>query len=95
MALLSLRTWKSIWRIKVPLRAAFFTWSAALGKILTMDNLRKRHVIVVDRCCMCKVHCEVACFLWNAFFSRFGMSWLMPSRVANLFMVRLGIEFFE
>jgi hypothetical protein len=33
-----------------PLRAAFFTWSAALSKILTMDNLRKWHVIDV----MCK-----------------------------------------
>jgi hypothetical protein len=45
-------------------------WSEALGKILTMDNLQKQHVIVVDRCCMCKknresvdhllLHCEVA-----------------------------------
>jgi hypothetical protein len=34
--------------------ATFFAWSAALGKILTMDNMRKQHVIVVDRCCMCK-----------------------------------------
>jgi hypothetical protein len=45
--------WKSIWRTNVPLRAAFFAWLAALRNILTMDdNLRKRHVIVVDRCCM-------------------------------------------
>jgi hypothetical protein len=28
------------------LRAAFLAWSAALGKILTMDNLKKRHDIV-------------------------------------------------
>jgi hypothetical protein len=32
----------------------FFAWSAALGKILTVDNLRKMHVIIVDRCCLCK-----------------------------------------
>jgi hypothetical protein len=25
-----------------------------LGKILTLNNLRKMHVISVDRCCMCK-----------------------------------------
>jgi hypothetical protein len=59
-----------VWRTKVPLRAAFFAWLAALGKILTIDNLRKQHVIVVGRCCMCKMnkgefvdhlllHCEV------------------------------------
>jgi hypothetical protein len=62
--------WKSIWRTKAPVKVAFFAWTAALGKILTMDNLRKRHVIVIDWCCMCKrhgesvdhllLHCEVA-----------------------------------
>jgi hypothetical protein len=76
--------WKSIWRTKVPLKVAFFAWAAALVKILTLDNLRKRQVIVIDRCCMCKkngesvdhllLHCEVACVLWNAIFSRFSLS---------------------
>jgi hypothetical protein len=54
---------------------AFFAWLAAIGKILTMNNLRKRRVIVVDRCCMCKrngdsvhyllLNCEVACAMLN------------------------------
>uniref|UniRef100_A0A7N2KVQ8 Reverse transcriptase zinc-binding domain-containing protein n=1 Tax=Quercus lobata TaxID=97700 RepID=A0A7N2KVQ8_QUELO len=34
--------WKSIWKQKIPSRVAFFVWSAALGKCLTIDNLRKR-----------------------------------------------------
>jgi len=65
--------WKSIWRTKVPLKVAFFAWTAAQGKILTLDNLRKKGVVVIDRCCMCKLngesvdhlllHCEVACAL--------------------------------
>lgn len=46
--------WNCIWRNKVPFRAALFAWLAALGKILTLDNLRKRYVILVDWCCMCK-----------------------------------------
>jgi hypothetical protein len=33
--------WKSIWRTKVPSHVAFFGWTAALGKILTHDNLLK------------------------------------------------------
>lgn len=33
--------WKSILWNKVPLRVTFLAWSAILGKILTMDNLRK------------------------------------------------------
>jgi hypothetical protein len=31
--------WKSIWKVKVPPRVAFFVWTATLGKILTLDNL--------------------------------------------------------
>jgi hypothetical protein len=44
-------------------------------KILTLDNLRKNNVIVVDWCCMCKrngdfinhvfLHCEVARIIIN------------------------------
>lgn len=70
--------WKSIWRTKAPSKVAFFAWTAALGKILTLDNLRKRQIIVINRCCMCKkneesvdhllFHCEVAGELWNAVF---------------------------
>jgi hypothetical protein len=86
--------WKSIWRTKAPPRVAFFVWSAALGKILTMDNLRKKNMVLINRCGMCKkdeesidhllIHCECAQFLWNAFFSRFGLAWAMPRRVVNL-----------
>jgi len=85
--------WKSIWRTNAPLKVDFFAWAAALGKILTLDNLKKRRVI--DRCCMCKkngesvdhllLHCEVACVLWNAIFSCFSLSWVMPRRVVDFF----------
>jgi hypothetical protein len=86
---------KSVWWTQAPPRVAFFAWSAALGKILTVDNLRKRHVIVVDRCCMCKrsgesvdhllLHCVVAYAMWSAIFSRFDLSSVMPLRVLDLF----------
>jgi hypothetical protein len=49
----SLFLWKSIWKVKAHSRVAFFVWTA-LGKILTLDNLRKRNIIVVDWCYMCK-----------------------------------------
>jgi hypothetical protein len=69
-------------------------WSATLGKILTLDNLRKRNIVLVNICGMCKkeeesidhllLHCESAQFLWNAFFSHFGLTWVMPRGVVDL-----------
>jgi hypothetical protein len=40
--------WKIIWKSKVPLRVAFFIWTAVLGKILTMDNLCMKNIIVTE-----------------------------------------------
>jgi hypothetical protein len=61
---------------------------------LTLDNLRKRYIIIVDRCCLCKrdgelvdhilLHCDVASALWNNIFSRFGIFWVMPRSVLDL-----------
>jgi hypothetical protein len=50
--------WKGIWCVKAPKRVAFFVWTAALGKILTHDNLRRRGIVVVEWCVMCKKHGE-------------------------------------
>jgi hypothetical protein len=86
--------WKSVWRTQAPSRAAFFVWIVALGKILTLDNLRKLHVIMINICYMCKkigesvdhllLHCDVTYALWSSFFNRFGMSWVMTRRVIDL-----------
>ena len=85
---------KSIWRTKAPSKVAFFVWSASLGKILTLDNLRRRQIIMVNRCCLCKLdgesvdhlllHCVVARSLWNTILSRFGLSRVMPNKVVDL-----------
>ena len=87
--------WKGIWRTKALLRVAFFAWTAARSKIPTIDNLRRRGMIMVNRCFLCKLdgelvdhlllHCKVANALWNVFFSRVGLCWVMPSSVRELF----------
>jgi hypothetical protein len=84
-----------VWRTRAPSSAAFFAWSEALGQICTLDNLRKRHVIVIDRWYMCKkagesvdhllLHCNVASTLWTSVFSCFRLSWVMLRRVIDLF----------
>lgn len=74
--------WMSIWKTKAPLKAAFFVWAVFLGKILTIDNLRKNHIIVV----VCSkrvgrqmtIYCyEVATTLSNDFYSRINLAWVM------------------
>ena len=86
--------WKSIWQAKVSPHVAFFSWLASLGKVPTANNLRRRNIILVSWCCMCKVdgesvdhlflHCALARELWTTVFSLFGMYWVMPKRIVNV-----------
>jgi hypothetical protein len=84
--------WK-LWLLKTS-RVALFVWSAALRKILTHDNLRKRNVVMVEWCCRRKksgktidhllLHCEVARDLWSYILTLFGIEWVMPRTVLEL-----------
>ena len=86
--------WKIIWRSKVPLRVAFYVWTVDFGNILTIDNLRKRKVKIIDWCYMCKcngesvdhlmLHCPIISDLWSMIFSLFGVFWVMPKSVVEL-----------
>ena len=79
----------------MPTRVAFFSWTAILGRILTIDNLWKRRVLILDWCCMCKshgesvnyllLHCPIAQELWNLIFILFGTLWVMPRGVDDEF----------
>ena len=83
-----------VWQSKVPPRVAFFSWTAALGKILTTDNLWKRHIVVVERCFMCKMcgksvdhlllHCPIAYESWSMVFCLFGIHWVMLYKVSEV-----------
>ena len=70
--------WKRVWKSKVPPRVTFFSWTAALRKILTIDNLWKRHIVAIEWCFMCKrckesvdrllLQCPIAYELWSMVF---------------------------
>ena len=86
--------WKSVWKPRVPPKVNFFIWTASLGKVLTIDNLRKRKLVIMDWCCMCKeagesidhlfLHCLTARELWGLILSMFGVWWVMPRHMVDL-----------
>jgi hypothetical protein len=86
--------WKNVWKTLAPSKVNFFIWTPSLGKVLTIDNLRKRQLVLLDWCCMCKedgesidhlfLHCNAANELWQLVFSMFGIWWAMPYLVVDL-----------
>lgn len=73
-----------------------FCWLARLGKILTFEMLRRRNHYIVNGCPMSLsdeetvnpllIHCQFAWRVWNKVFARFGLLWVMPKIVSELFI---------
>ena len=67
--------WKSIWCIKAPKRVSFLLWTTVWDRILTIDNLVKRGLSLINWCCLCRcngdivdhllLHCKFAHTLWT------------------------------
>ena len=85
--------WQSIWCVKVPKRVSFFLWTAARGGILTIDNLVKKNLPLVNWCCLCRfdeetvdhllLHCKFAYALWSEVLIMFGVQWVMPDTIVS------------
>ena len=70
-------------------------WTAAHDQILTLDNLILRGHTLANRCCMyccyeesvdhLLISCPVTHSLWMYMLRLFGIDWVMPSSVADLF----------
>ena len=84
--------WKCIWSNKVTKRVSL--WTAVRDSILTIDNLVKRNLSLVNWCCLCRcngetvdhllLHCKFAHALWSELFLMFGLQWVMPRMVVSL-----------
>eukprot|EP00268_Persea_americana_P004659 TRINITY_DN11508_c0_g1_i8.p1 TRINITY_DN11508_c0_g1~~TRINITY_DN11508_c0_g1_i8.p1 ORF type:complete len:235 (+),score=26.42 TRINITY_DN11508_c0_g1_i8:575-1279(+) len=85
----------SLWRMKAPPRVIEFGWSALLGGILTMDNLRRRRMLVVNACPMClsdeetiahlSLNCKTAQFIWKVTLGWFHCCGPLPQPLPALF----------
>ena len=68
-------TYRLIWNPVVPPKIGVFSWKATWGKALTLDQLKRRGMILVNRCFMCEedkenidhllIHCKSVKMLWD------------------------------
>ena len=75
---------RSIWNSAVPPKFGIFTWEATWGKVLTLDNLKRRGMAFANRCFMCEedeetinhllIHCRSTKMLWDLLLSIGGIS---------------------
>lgn len=95
--------WKAVWLPPVPPKVQFFMWVATLGKISTIDLLRRKGFILTNFCCLCKeegesvshimIHCPFSWDVWGWLLRDFGMRWVPPRDLSSLLAVWKGNTF--
>ena len=90
-----------IWNSVVSSKMGIFSWEAAWGKILTLDNLKRRGMAFANRCFLCEedeetvdhllIHCKSAKMLWDLFLSMVGISWVFPKSVLLTLLAWQGV----
>ena len=71
----------------MPTKMCFFAWEAFWGKVLTLDQLKKRGRCLANRCFLCceeeesidhiLIQCSRARVLWELLFALFGVTWVL------------------
>ena len=91
-----------IWSPCVPTKVGSFAWEASWGKVLTLDQLKKRGWILANRCFLCcaeeesidyiLIHCTKARVLWELLVALFGVIWVLPYSVRDTLLGWCGIN---
>ena len=71
-----------------------------LGKVFTLDQIKKRGRALANRCFLCKkdeetidhllLHCPVARLLWDLLLAIFGVYWVFPKSVSETLILWCG-----
>lgn len=83
-----------IWRVvAVPPKVGFFMWTLVRGRVLTVENLIKRGLHIVNRCVLCQAmdesvehlfnNCNVTKEIWAFFGGAFKVNFLTASDIAG------------
>ena len=85
-----------IWNGCIPPKVSVFTWEVWWGKVLTMDQLKKRGFQLASRCPLCQkaeesinhflIHCSTIWGPWTTLISLTGVDWACPFLVKDLMM---------
>lgn len=77
-----------VWKGAAPLKVKVFGWLVGLGKILTIDNLRRWRMLIVNACPLCLsaaesvnhllLHCRFSSCIWDHFLHLLGVSFCLP-----------------
>lgn len=81
-----------VWHVRnMPPKISFFVWTVIRGRVLTVDNLKKRGMILVNRCQLCEsaeetlkhlfLECEITERIWHYFRHSAGIT---PSHDGDL-----------
>ena len=89
----------SIWNLLVPLNVGFFAWKASWGKVLTLDQLKRRGRPLANRFYLCEdeetidhllVHYSQASMLWELILAIVGIKWIFPFSVHQALLAWKG-----
>ena len=80
----------------LPPKVGFFAWEASWGKVLTLDQLKKRRWSLPNRCLLCcaadetidhlLIHCTKSKVLWDLLFTLFSVQWVLPLSVKEVLL---------
>ncbi|OVA07625.1 Reverse transcriptase zinc-binding domain [Macleaya cordata] len=85
---------KLVWRKEIPSKVSFFIWSAARNAIPTIDNLRRRGIVFINKCYVCNMseesarhlllHCPTTMAVWNYFIKAANMQWVQGNNILGV-----------
>ena len=75
----------------MPSKVGFFAWEASWGRVLTLDQLKRRGGALANRCFLCGegeesvghllIHCSKARIMWELLLAIFRVSWVFSLSV--------------
>ena len=92
--------YKFIWNSWVPTKVDFFAWEASWGKVLTLDDLKKKGRALANKCFLCGkeeetvdhllVHCPHTRVIWELLLAIVGVKWVFPLSIRETLLSRGG-----